>query len=94
MLAAAQARSSQEALTLFTLAIEVDPSFVEARRGRADVLAQRAEWELARQEIDWCVKTDPSAATLYAAACVYGLTAAKNSNPVVAAGLGNAPWNS
>jgi eukaryotic-like serine/threonine-protein kinase len=84
MLAAARARASQEALTLFTLAVEVDPSFIEARRSRANVLAHRAEWELARQEIDWCVKTDPSAPTLYAAACVYSLTAAKNSNAVMA----------
>ena len=84
MLAAAQARGSQEALTLFTLAVEVDPSFIEARRSRANVLAHRAEWEAARQEIDWCVKTDPSAATLYAAACVYSLTAANNSNAALA----------
>ena len=48
MLSAAQARSSQEALTLFTLAIEVDPSFVEARRGRANVLAQRRNGNSAR----------------------------------------------
>ena len=84
MLAAARARASQEALTLFTLAIDIDPSFVEARRSRANVLAHRAEWELARQEIDWCVKTEPSGVTLYAAACIYSLTAEKCANATLA----------
>src|SRR5205807_5425800 len=57
MLAAARDRQSQEALASFTLAIEADPVFVEARRGRANVLAHRGDWDWARHDIDWCVKT-------------------------------------
>ena len=84
MLAAARDRQSQEALTLFTMAIDLDPSFVEARRGRANVSAHRGEWDWARQDIDWCVKTEPTGVTLYAGACVYALMADKCTNRVLA----------
>jgi serine/threonine protein kinase/Tfp pilus assembly protein PilF len=84
MLAAAKDRRSKEALALFTLAIEVDPVFVEARRGRANVLAHCGDWERARQDIDWCVKSESTGVTLYAAACVYALMAEKCANPALA----------
>jgi tetratricopeptide (TPR) repeat protein len=69
------APGSQQALTIFTRALEIDPTFVDARRARAVVLAHRGEGEWARQDIDWCVAADPTGATLYAAACVYALGA-------------------
>jgi tetratricopeptide (TPR) repeat protein len=84
MLAAARDRQSAEALALFTMAIDIDPAFVEARRGRANVLAHRGEWDWARQDIDWCVKTEPTGVTLYAGACVYALMAEKCTNQVLA----------
>jgi tetratricopeptide (TPR) repeat protein len=84
MLAAARERASQEAELLFTRALELDPSFVEARRGRANVLAHRGEWGAACQDVDLCVKTDPTGVTLYAGACVYALLAAQVPNPAQA----------
>jgi serine/threonine protein kinase/tetratricopeptide (TPR) repeat protein len=75
---------SDHALFFFNQAIEADPTFVAARRGRALVLAHRAEWAWARQEVDWCVATDPSGVTLYAAACVYALNAERTLNDIEA----------
>jgi tetratricopeptide (TPR) repeat protein len=73
---------SDHALFFFNKAIEADPTFVAARRGRALVLAHRGEWAWARQEVDWCVATDPSGVTLYAAACVYALNAERTLNDI------------
>jgi serine/threonine protein kinase/Tfp pilus assembly protein PilF len=84
MLAAARERASQEAAALLTVALEVDPGFVEARRGRANVLAHRGDFEQARQDIDWCVKADATGVTLYAAACVYALLAEKCADSALA----------
>jgi serine/threonine protein kinase/tetratricopeptide (TPR) repeat protein len=75
---------SDHALFFFNKAIEADPTFVAARRGRAMVLAHRGEWAWARQEVDWCVATDPSGVTLYAAACVYALNAERTLNDIEA----------
>src|SRR5262249_28530765 len=72
------------ALFFFNKAIEADPTFVAARRARALVLAQRGEWAWARQEIDWCVATDPNGVTLYAAACVYALNAERTGDAIEA----------
>jgi len=77
MLLARQSRQSEEALTLFSLALQVDPSFVSAREGRANVLAHRGDWIGASQEIDLCVKLQATGPTLYQAACVYALMAGK-----------------
>jgi serine/threonine protein kinase/Tfp pilus assembly protein PilF len=77
MLLAQQERGSQAALACFTLALDADPAFIAARRGRANVLAHRGEWERAREDMDWCVKVEPTGVTLYAAACVYALMADK-----------------
>jgi serine/threonine protein kinase/Tfp pilus assembly protein PilF len=84
MLAAARARDSREALDFFTRALEADPGFVDARRGRANVLAQLGDPEAARREVDWCVKTDPTGVSFYAAACVYGLGADRSQSEQVA----------
>jgi len=89
MLAAKGERQSQEALLFFTRALELDPSFVEARRGRANVLAHQGQWAWARQDIDWAVKVDPSGVTLYAGACVYALIAAKCPDPIQAQAAGD-----
>ncbi|HMC90296.1 MAG TPA: hypothetical protein VKI17_12150, partial [Gemmataceae bacterium] len=66
-------------LAYFNLALQVDPMFIAARRNRANVLAHRGEISFAKQDIDLCVKADPSGETVYAAACVYALLADKAS---------------
>jgi serine/threonine protein kinase/Tfp pilus assembly protein PilF len=77
MLLARQKRDSDLAATCFTLALEADPGFMEARSARANVLAHRGDWERARQDIDRCVKENPTGGMLYAAACVYAISARK-----------------
>src|SRR5207253_246972 len=77
MLLARQRRNSNEALICFDLAVEADPHLAEARCARANVLAHRGEWERARHDVDQCVKEQPTGLTLYAAACVYALSADK-----------------
>ena len=77
MLLARQKRDSELAATCFTLALEADPGFMEARSARANVLAHRGDWERARQDIDRCVKENPTGGMLYAAACVYAVSARK-----------------
>ncbi|MCI0462727.1 MAG: serine/threonine-protein kinase, partial [Gemmataceae bacterium] len=89
MLCAEEAPGSGHALELFNRALEVDPRFVAARRGRALVLAHRDHWDEARQEIDWCVGVEPSGVTLYAAACVYALAVAKSPEPHLAGPVAN-----
>jgi tetratricopeptide (TPR) repeat protein len=84
MLAATRQRQSQEALLAFTQALDIDPSFTEARCARANVLAHQGECDLARQDIDLCIKMDPSGITLYQGACVYALIAKKYSDRVQA----------
>jgi serine/threonine protein kinase/tetratricopeptide (TPR) repeat protein len=88
MLATRRSRDSQEALMLFTRALEIDPSFLDARRGRANVLAHQGQWAWARQDIDWCVKLEPSGQTLYAGACVYALIAQKGPDELQAQAAG------
>jgi tetratricopeptide (TPR) repeat protein len=88
MLATHRSRSSPEALLLFTRALEIDPAFLDARRGRANVLAHQGQWAWARQDIDWCVKLDPSGPTLYAGACVYALIAQKCADAIQAQAAG------
>jgi tetratricopeptide (TPR) repeat protein len=84
MLAAARARDSREAVGFFTQALDADPTFPDARRGRANVLAHLGEWEGARKDIDWCVKAEPTGVTLYAAACVYALLSEKGASAALA----------
>jgi serine/threonine protein kinase/tetratricopeptide (TPR) repeat protein len=84
MLAAERVRDSQEAVLFFSRAIDLDPAFVEARRGRANVLAHQGMAAWARQDIDWCVKVDPTGVTFYAGACVYALIAAKSRDQLQA----------
>jgi serine/threonine protein kinase/lipoprotein NlpI len=81
MLFSNKSAQSAQALAFFNQALNADPTFVDARRARALVLAQRGEGDWARQDIDWCVASDPSGVTLYAAACVYALGADKTDSP-------------
>jgi tetratricopeptide (TPR) repeat protein len=75
MLAAQTDRRSPEAVAYFGQALEADPTFVPARRGRANVLAHRGDQGAAHRDMAWCVKADHSGVTLYAGACVYALLA-------------------
>jgi tetratricopeptide (TPR) repeat protein len=75
MLAAHHDRGSPEALALFTRALEIDPAFLEARRGRALVLAHQGDFDEAHKDIALCLRANASGATLYAGACVYALLA-------------------
>jgi tetratricopeptide (TPR) repeat protein len=73
---------SEEALPLFTRAAEADPAFVDARRGRAVLLARKGQLARAKEDINWCLEKDPSeGVTLYAAACVAARAAEKTSDP-------------
>ncbi len=74
-----------EALEHLHRAADVDANFVEARRARALVHARLENWELARQDINWCLAKEPhSGVTNYAAACVTAL-AAKPGAPAMLA---------
>jgi eukaryotic-like serine/threonine-protein kinase len=84
MLASARRRQSPEALLAFTHALEIDPSFTAARRARAIVLAHQGQCEVARQDIELCIKMDPGGETLYQGACVYALIAPKYPDRVQA----------
>jgi eukaryotic-like serine/threonine-protein kinase len=84
VLATLRSRQSREALDFFQQALEADPAFVDARRGRAYIAAQLGDWALARQDIDLCVKSQPTGVTLYGAACVYALLAKAAANPTQA----------
>jgi serine/threonine protein kinase/tetratricopeptide (TPR) repeat protein len=85
MLFSNQAPDSEFALYFFSEAIKNEPTFVAAYRARALVWAHRGEGEAARRDIDWCVAVEPSGVTLYAAACVYALSARKAANETEAA---------
>ncbi len=84
MLATRRQRQSPEALLAFTQAIDIDPSFIEARCARANVLAHQGQCDQARQDIDLCIKMDPGGITLYQGACVYALIAKIYSDPAQA----------
>jgi serine/threonine protein kinase/tetratricopeptide (TPR) repeat protein len=84
MLFSNRSPGSDHALFFFNQAVEAEPTFLPARRGRALVLSHRREGALACQEVDWCVATEPNGVTLYAAACVYALRAANTRNAVEA----------
>jgi serine/threonine protein kinase/tetratricopeptide (TPR) repeat protein len=87
MLSAQKSRRSEVALTCFTLALEADPHFLPARRGRADVLAHRGELAKALEDINWCIRADETGPTLYSAACVYATLAQKCGEPAMTATL-------
>jgi len=87
MLSAKSSRQSELALACFTLALESDPNFLPARRGRADVLAHRGDLAKALEDINWCIKADQGGQTLYGAACVYATLARQTQDAVTASQL-------
>jgi tetratricopeptide (TPR) repeat protein len=63
-----------EAIAFFDQAIQADANFIDARRGRAVLLARRGRYDEATRDINWCLDREPnSGANLYAAACVAAL---------------------
>jgi Flp pilus assembly protein TadD len=70
---------ASEAIAHFNDAVAADPSFVDPRRGRAIVFARLGRWSEATTDINWCLEREPRRGmTLYAAACVSALAAAKH----------------
>jgi tetratricopeptide (TPR) repeat protein len=87
MLFTDRSAASPQALALLNRAVEADPTFVPARRGRALVLAHAGQGSQACQDVEWCVAVEPEGVTLYAAACVYALVADKTADPATAEAL-------
>jgi serine/threonine protein kinase/tetratricopeptide (TPR) repeat protein len=59
-------------------AVAADPTWVDARRCRAVVRARRGEFAGAEADVNWCLEREPRGGmTLYAAACVASLAAAR-----------------
>jgi serine/threonine protein kinase/tetratricopeptide (TPR) repeat protein len=84
MLLAARKRTDQ-ALGFLNRAVAASPSFVDARRARAVLLARGGRLGLACQDMDWCLDKQPeTGVTLYAAACVAALVAHKSTDPTAA----------
>jgi hypothetical protein len=68
-----------EAIACFDEALAWQPSFVDARRSRAVLLARQGRLDEAQEEINRCLgQGTPPGITLYAAACVLALGAEKN----------------
>jgi tetratricopeptide (TPR) repeat protein len=66
----------EQALSFYNRALEASPSFSQARRFRAVLLARRGDFGSASRDINWCLETDRrSGAAYYAAACVAALMA-------------------
>ena len=64
------------------LGLDATPTFVEARRYRAVVLARQGKWDRAMRDINWCLDREPgSGDTLYAAACVAARAAEASPTP-------------
>jgi serine/threonine protein kinase/tetratricopeptide (TPR) repeat protein len=73
------------ALSYFDRAIAAAPTFLEAWRYRAILLARVGRLERACQDINWCLEREPrSGATLYAAACVMARAAEQTTDPLAA----------
>jgi eukaryotic-like serine/threonine-protein kinase len=71
MLAVERHNRLDEAIGLFSRALEAQPGFLEARRARAVLLSRRGQFEAAMQDVNTCLEKDGrGSATLYAAACV------------------------
>ena len=71
---AAQRDQVEEAIGYFQRALEAAPTFMEARRFRAVMLARVGRLAQASLDINTCLQQEPhSGATLYAAACVAAL---------------------
>ncbi|WP_406698946.1 protein kinase [Singulisphaera sp. Ch08] len=70
------------ALHFFNRVLVTDPRFMQARHGRAIVLARLKDHERASREVDWCLEHQPGAGdSVYTAACVFALAAKVNPDP-------------
>ena len=66
-------------------ALDSSPSFLEARRHRAILLARLGKFAEAMADINWCLEQDQrGGATHYAAACVAALNLARTHDPSAA----------
>jgi tetratricopeptide (TPR) repeat protein len=66
------------ALGYFDRLLQIAPQHLEARRGRAILLARRGNFDKATQDINACLSQEPtSGSVLYAAACITALAARK-----------------
>lgn len=71
-----------EAFRSFSRLLEIQPSFLEARRFRAILLARRGDFDSASHEVNECLQKDPNGgATCYAAACVAAHAVARSTSP-------------
>jgi serine/threonine protein kinase len=84
MLLEHQQPDSEDAVTSFSQAIELRPTFVEARLARAVIRARQGRGESFRDDITWCVYVEPTGRTLYGAACFYALLSEKSGGPLAA----------
>ena len=81
MVLAEQGRD-REAATCFDMAVAAHPTFVDARRCRAVLLARLGELAAAQEEINQCLRLGPRAGiSLYAAACVLARAAKSSAAP-------------
>ena len=77
-----QRAQENEGIACFDEALAWHPSFVDARRGRAVLLARQGKLAEAQEDINRCLQQEPqSGITLYAAACVLARAAVKNPDP-------------
>ena len=69
-----------DAIAWFDEALKWHPSFIDARRSRAVLLARKGELNMAQEEINLCLRQEGATAiTLYNAACILALAAARSS---------------
>ena len=81
----AAADQAEEALPFFDRALDADRNFTHARRFRAVVLARLSRFAEALEDINVCLRAEPtSGPTLYAAACVASRIAAETPDPLAA----------
>jgi serine/threonine protein kinase/Flp pilus assembly protein TadD len=65
----------EEAVQLYTRALQADPGLLEAQRRRGIVLARLGRFDEAERDINWCLEREKSGPVYYAAACVSALLA-------------------
>ncbi len=66
---------THKAMLCFEQALQVQPAFVPALRGRSILAARCGQFALACADVENCLKLEPSGINYYNAACVYALRA-------------------
>ena len=70
-----------EALRHFNRTLQLNPTFVAARRYRAVLLARNGFFPEAREDINWCLANQPNSGdSYYVAACVVALAAKQHAD--------------